>query len=109
MATKLLNAATATGASTALNFRSGVRDHAIQATTTGAPTAVTITLEGSLDGVTYFTLDSHAFSAGEITAEAAYWNVSAQLVHYVRVNLTVLTGGTNVTVLYLEDEANTRG
>lgn len=110
MATKLLAAVTATGVSSSLNFRAGVRDHAIQATTTGAPTAVTVVLEGSLDGETYFTLDSHAFSAGEITAQAAYWNVSSQLTHFVRLNLSTLTGGTSPTVtgLYLHDEVNTR-
>jgi len=94
----ILDAATATGAGSALKVSPFNTTHSYAATITGAPTAVTVVLEGSLDGTTWFTLGTHAFSAGELTATAAYVVVAAMPVESVRANLTVLTGGTTPTV-----------
>ena len=66
MAVKLLNAATATGASATWPVRMKPRNHSVQITITGAPTAVTVDLEGSLDDVTWISLASHIMSATEI-------------------------------------------
>lgn len=100
MAHLLLNAATATGASSSLKVSQIPSQHTVQATMGGTvvATAVTVDLEGSLDGTTWATLASHAFSAGEITAEAALFHVVDKPVKYVRANLTTLTGGTAPTV-----------
>jgi len=61
-------------------------------------TAVTVALEGSLDGTTYAALASHALVAAEISAEAAIFHVIDKPVRYVRANLTTLTGGTDPTI-----------
>ena len=104
MAHTLLNAATATGAGSAQKTFAIPEKHTVQATMGGTvvATAVTVDLEGSLDGTTFFTLASHAFSAAEITAEAAMFHITDKPVKYVQANLTTLTGGTapTVTVLY---------
>lgn len=101
----LLAAVTSTGASLAKEFSRLVDKHALQVTITGAPTAVTVTLEGSLDGTTFVTIGTHAFSAGELTAtKAMFFDIDKPLLH-VKANLTVLTAGTapTVTVTYEGD------
>ena len=96
-----LDAATAIGAGGHQHLNSVVHgNHAIQITLGGTvvATAVTVVLEGSLDGATYYTLDTHAMSGPEITAEGAMYKVADQPTYYVRANLAVLTGGTAPTV-----------
>ena len=93
----------ATGASSIKALPFLVAKHTVQVTTTGEPTAVTVDLEGSLDGVTFFVLSSHAFSGAEITAEAAMFHVVDKPVNFVRLDLTTLTGGTDPTVTALYD------
>ena len=109
MAVTLLDAATATGAGNSRRMNKKPSSHTIQATMGGAvvATAVTIDFEGSLDNTTWFQLDQHAFSAGEITAEGALYHIVDIPVKYVRANLTTLTGGTapTVTVKHVWDEA----
>ncbi len=102
MAVKLLDAATTTGASTTWAVRMKPRNHTVQFTITGAPTAVTVDLEGSLDDITWISLASHIATAGELTAAAAMFHVVDKPIRYARVNLTTLTGGAapTVTVLY---------
>jgi len=102
MAVKLLNAATATGPSTSWAVRMKPRNHTVQFTITGAPTAVTVDLEGSLDDSTWISLASHVMSAAELTATQAMFHVVDKPVRYIRTNLTTLTGGTapTVTTLY---------
>jgi len=100
-----LSAVTSTGASGAKEFRRLVDSHALQVTITGAPSAVTVTLEGSLDGTTFSTIGTHAMSAGELTAtKAMYFDVDMPVL-WVKANLTVLTGGSSptVTVTYAGD------
>lgn len=100
MAVLLLNAATATGAGSVHTVRTRPSQHTIAATLGGdvVATAATVDLEGSLDNSTWFSLDSHAFNAAEITATSAMYHVVNRPVRYVRLNLTTLTGGTNPTV-----------
>lgn len=69
-----------------------------QATITGTPTAVTVVIEGSLDGTNYTAINTHAFTAGELTATFAMFSVIDNPVSYIRANVTVLTGGTAPTV-----------
>lgn len=100
MAVLLLNAATATGAGSVHIVRPRPSKHTVAATMGGTvvATAVTVDLEGSLDNSTWFSLDSHPFTAAEITAEAAMFHVVSRPVRYVRLNLVTLTGGTAPTV-----------
>ena len=98
MAVRLLDAATATGVGDTWNIRSGAANHTLQGTATGNPTGITTDLEGSLDGVTWYTLAAHKWVNGELTDQQAMFHVLSKYVTYVRVNLTTLTGGTSPTV-----------
>jgi len=72
-------------------------------TTTGAVTALTVALEGSIDTVNFVSLVSHEFTAGELSAKTALFTVSAIGVQQVRANILVLTetGTTAVFVYHL--------
>lgn len=104
MAHTLLNAAAVTGAGSTQRVSLIPSQHTVQATMGGGTvaTAVTLDLEGSLDDTTWVQLARHAFSAGDISAEAAMFHVVDKPVKYVRANLITLTGGVSptVTVLY---------
>ncbi len=105
MSVKLLAAATATGASATWKVNRTPRNHSVQITITGAPTAVTVDLEGSLDGTTWVSLASHILSAAELTATQALFHVVDKPTRRVRANLTTLTAGTSptVTVIYTQE------
>jgi hypothetical protein len=98
MAHNGLAAVTTTGAGATIKMTEGVSEHSYQVNITGAPTAVTVDLEGSLDGSTWFQLDQHAMSAGELTDTASLTHVTGKLAEYIRMNLTTLTGGASPTV-----------
>ena len=104
MALRFLDAVTATGVS--LSYRVSSKDHTIQCTCTGAPTHVTVALEGSLDDATWYTLAEHDWVNEEIAAQTAMFHVTAKVVRYVRLNLSTLSGGTSptVTALYEQDD-----
>lgn len=93
-AVTLLNAAASTGAGSILFLPHLVKTHAVQLqATTGSPTTVTIALEGSLDGVVFFILDTATYTT------VANMNFAVDKpVNYVRLNLTTLSGGTAPTV-----------
>ncbi len=94
----LLNAVTSTGASDALVHSVPVKNHTLQVTITGAPSAVKVALEGSIDNITFVKITEHTFSAGELTAtKAMFFNIDKPF-PYVKANLTTLTAGTNPTV-----------
>jgi hypothetical protein len=100
MAKVLLDAATATGSGERVRMNRKPSQHTLQATMGGTvvATAVTVDTEGSLDELTWFQIDQHVFSAGEITAEGAMWHITGTPVKFLRANLTTLTGGTAPTV-----------
>lgn len=108
----LLNAVTSTGASDVLIHSVPVKNHTLQVTITGAPTAVSVALLGSLDKSTYVLIATHAFAAGELTATKAMFFDIDKPMPYIKADLTVLTGGTapTVTVKYVGGgSANQRG
>jgi hypothetical protein len=76
----------ATGATAAVSVPSGVGKVDLNFATTGAPTAVAVKAEGSNDGNSWTTLPSGNQSPGD----ARYTKV--------RLNLSVLNGGTTPTV-----------
>jgi len=96
----LLTDANATGAGNAVSVSSLCGDHAMQINLaySVAPTAVTVALEGSLDGVNWAPLVTHVLLAGELTAKVALAFANMMPVVEVRANLTVLVGGVNPTV-----------
>lgn len=107
MAMKLLAAATATGAGPSARLKKGVKEHTVQTIITGSPTAVTVSLEASLnDGVTWNAIGTYIFTAGDLSAGSAMYHVVNKPVEVVRINLTVLTGGVapTATSFYLPFE-----
>lgn len=88
-----LNAATATGPSAATDLGSMRTALALQTVVTGTPSGVTVTLEGSLDGVHWApALLTSTSTTGD------YQGRAGSPVRYIRANLTALTGGTAPTV-----------
>lgn len=75
-----------------------IESHVVQATFTGSPTAVKLTLQGSLDASSWFNLAEHQATAGEITAGALMYHVVYKPVIYVRLLLEEMTGGTGPTL-----------
>lgn len=91
-----LNAVTATGAGTVVDLGVVRSVHTMQTTVTGAPSAVTVNLEGSLSaGGPWAVLVASTSTAGDVQT------VSGKAVRYVRANLVTLTGGTSPTVTAL--------
>jgi len=64
---------------------------------TGAPSAVTLNIEGSVDKATWFTLDSSTTTTSEMR------HIVNKPVMHIRANLATLTGGTapRVRVLFI--------
>lgn len=108
MAFRLLDEVTATGASVPITLRRGVDNHTVHATWTGAPTALTLNLEGSLlnpEEDEWEVLATQEADADQISAQSMMFHVTNKSVRYVRLNLDTLTGGTSPTVTALyEDE-----
>jgi hypothetical protein len=82
----LTQAFTATGASSSVPVPSGVGVASLQTFVFGALTAVTVVVQGSVDGSTWFTIP-------------AVESASRQRWTFVRLNCTALTGGTTPTVV----------
>ena len=97
-ARKLLDAAIATGPSAV--FANGLSNaHSVQVNITGAPTAVTVIVDGSLDqGANWDTIATLAFTAGELAAGLATLSIGGKPRDAIRHDLTVLTGGSSPTV-----------
>ena len=96
--TKILDAATATGAGSMYalppsQFDGLASNYTWQVITTGAPASLSVKFEGSNDGGnTWATLDTSTQTGGELRAVA---NTPVTL---VRANVATLTGGTSPTV-----------
>lgn len=94
-----LNAVTATGVGTGIDlsrFASNTNSIGLYVSTTGSPTAVSITIEMSPDdGTTWFSLQSSALSATAATCQNYSIPPGASK---VRARLNTLTGGTSPTV-----------
>ena len=89
---KLLDAVTGVGAGNGRMTDKVFAHHGWQISVTGAPSAVSVTLEGSLDGSTWVVLDTSTITTSEIRF------VANKPVLFVRGNLGTLTGGTAPTV-----------
>jgi YbbR domain-containing protein len=69
----------------------------IQANITGAPTAVTVYIDGNVDGTTYTEMANHTFSAGELTATQAVFSISNMPSYKIRARWAI-TNGTAATI-----------
>lgn len=63
----------------------------LQTLVTGAPTAVSATLQGSLDGTHFYTLATSTSTTGD------YQSVADKPTRWIKVNLGTFTGGTTPT------------
>ncbi len=102
MAVKLLDGAINVGSSGSWAVRMKTRNHTVQVTIMGVPSAVTVDLDGSLDNKTWLSLASYVLTAEDLTAATAMCHVVDKSVRYVRISLTSLVsgGGASVTALY---------
>lgn len=87
-----LNAATAIGIGSVIQFDKPRTNITMQVTTTGAPSGANIDLEISLDGVNFVRLN------GISGIPSQFMGGFTHAVLFARANLTLLTGGTNPTV-----------
>lgn len=89
-----LSAVTANVNGTVIDFGHPVTRVSIQTSTTGGPTAGTVTLMVSLDGTSFVASGTTA----AITANPAVAHLANVAVRYVRCDLSALAGGTAPTV-----------
>ena len=94
----LLDAATSTGEGQKNSNHKWFSDSTYIVTTVGSPSAVTIDIEGSFDGVTFFQIAQHILTAAEISAQKAIFHIAGKPVLFSRANLITFTGGTSATV-----------
>jgi hypothetical protein len=91
-----LNAATATGPGAIADLGAARTVHTLQTSVTGAPSVVTVNLEGSLSpSGPWTTLLTSTSTAGDLQS------APGKAVRYMRANLTTLTGGTTPKVTAL--------
>lgn len=73
-------------------------NYTVQGVITGAPSAVAIDLEGTLDDMNYSSLASHAVTAGELAGGSFMFHVAGKPANKVLLNITTLTGGSSPVV-----------
>jgi len=105
MGIKLLNGVESAGENASILKVSGKKDHTVSVsfTTSGSVSAMTVSLEGSIDGgLTWHDLAAHSLTGTELTNGCALFHVTDKIVDLVRVNLDAITesGTTSVDVWY---------
>jgi len=65
--------------------------HTYQVNIASAASAITVGIDGSLDGVLWTELVEHAFTGGELTATTAMFNLTGKPVTFIRGNVKTLT------------------
>jgi hypothetical protein len=70
----------------------------VQAIISGAPTAATIRLYGTLDNIHFHELVTHIFSDEDLAAESVLFHVVNKPVGSVKFEVLTLTGGTDATM-----------
>ncbi len=98
MAARLLTLANSIGVSPTWIVRKKPRNHTVHIIVFGAPSAVTVDLDGSLDGINWASLNEHIMSAEELAAGIAIFHTVDKPIRYVRIALTELTSGGGATV-----------
>jgi hypothetical protein len=96
----LLGAATGTGAETAKVVRQAYKSWGCDVEITGAPTAVTVRVEGN-QGTTIFDpggMAEFTMNAGQLAAGIGTFEIVEHTVKNIRGNLITLTGGSAPTV-----------
>lgn len=83
---------TANGSTSAINLGHVCKTFTFQTVVTGTPTSFTLTYQGSLDGVNWFTLGTSTATAGDAQ------HIVDKPAMFVRATLSALTGGTAPSV-----------
>lgn len=101
---EILTAATGTGAGASYSVpesptRGLLQSFGWQTAVAGTFSAISVTLEGSLDNVTWTVLDTSTKTGGEYRA------ITGTPVQFIRANVGTFTGGTSVTVLLVTGSA----
>lgn len=102
----ILSGATGTGAGKLFQVNTSI--HTVQVVFTGTISALSIAIEGSIDGTNIVALETHALTGDEISAKKSMFHIVNRLVEYVRANITVLTGAGAVTVYHSPASAESR-
>ena len=103
-ANPLLVNASAIGSGIATFDTGAAKTHAIQAVwTSGTLTALTLVIEGTVDGTTFDALKTYVASASEIAAKKLMFHLADQNVLKIRATITKLTdsGTADVSVHHL--------
>lgn len=88
---KSLDVATLVGAGAVASFDVPKSKFAMQVDVTGSPTSVVVVLEGTIDGVNFFSLKTWA--SGDPVSD-----INVHVATAIRANLTTLSGGASPTV-----------
>lgn len=99
----MINASATVGPHNIKKFNNLKSEHTVQAIWTGSPSAVTLSLEGSLDGLEWQPLVDHIATAAEITAKKTMFHVVQTPVLQTRMSILVNTGAGVVTAIYAAD------
>lgn len=91
-----LDAATSTGPGDHKDLETVLTQHRAEVQVTGSPASLDLSLEGSFDAVTWYTLATTTLTSASF-AFAPFESVPSP-VRFVRANLTALSGGTSPTV-----------
>lgn len=78
----------------------GINNHTVQVNIGAVTSALTFSLEQSLDGVVYKVIDTHVFSAGELVADSAIVTVQNTPARFLRISVDSFTGAGNITAYY---------
>ena len=95
----ILTGATVIGAGKLFEI-GGVDTHTLHVVFTGSISALTVAIEGSINGTDVVALATHELATEEISAKSSMFHIVNKLVEYVRVNITVMTGSGSVTVYH---------
>ena len=94
----LLNQADVEGSAVGKAIGHLSKSHTIQTTVTGSPTAVTIRVWGSLNGVFYFPVKTYNLRETDLIAGGAGFFLLERTMAYVKHELVTLTGGSDPAV-----------
>jgi hypothetical protein len=91
------NATAAASGTVEISVPIGMQDHVYSVSMTDANasiTVLTVALEGSIDGATWFIIEGSQFTltAGELTAKQAMFHVLSRPVNFIRGKVVTLTG-----------------
>lgn len=75
-------------------------EHAVQVSFPASTGAITVDLEGSLDGVAWFQIVQHVLTAGELAGGQALFFTNLSPVEHVRGNVIVNSSGDTISMFY---------